>query len=180
MAKFYDALTPDLMQFIQEQPIFFVATAPHQGRVNLSPKGMDTLRCLDPTAVAYLDLTGSGNESSAHIEENQRLTIMFCSFGKETLILRLYGQGEVIRPRSAQWPQYIEHFDALPGTRQIIVLRIEQVQTSCGFAVPRMDYQGDRSKLQDWAEKKGEEGLRQYRQDKNQWSIDGLPTHILE
>ena len=180
MAKFYDALTPALMRFIEEQPIFFVATAPDQGRVNLSPKGMDTLRCLGPTSVAYLDLTGSGNESSAHIEENQRLTIMCCSFSPEPLILRLYGQGEVIRPRSTQWPQYIEPFEALPGTRQIIALKIEQVQTSCGFAVPRMDYQGDRPKLQDWAEKKGEEGLREYWQEQNQWSIDGLPTHLLE
>jgi Pyridoxamine 5'-phosphate oxidase len=180
MSKFYDGLTETLTEFVQSQPIFFVATAPQTGHINVSPKGMDTLRCLSSQEVAYLDLTGSGNESSAHIEENGRLTLMLCSFTAEPLILRLYGQGKVIRPRSPEWAQYIAHFEALPGTRQIIALKIEQVQTSCGFAVPLMDYQGDRPKLQDWAQKKGEDGLRQYWQDKNQWSIDGLPTHILD
>jgi Pyridoxamine 5'-phosphate oxidase len=180
MSKFYDALTSPLIQFVQAQPIFFVSTAPRDGRVNLSPKGMDTFRCLSEGEVAYLDLTGSGNETSAHLEENGRLTIMFCSFAAEPLILRLYGRGRAIRPRSSKWSQYIAQFAKVPGMRQIIVLDIEQVQTSCGFAVPFMEYQGTRPKLRDWAQSRGEEGLRQYWEDKNQWSIDGLPTHIFE
>jgi Pyridoxamine 5'-phosphate oxidase len=180
MAKFYPTLTQALMQFIQKQAVFFVATAPQDGRVNLSPKGMDTFRCLSDREVAYLDLTGSGNETSAHLEENGRLTLMFCSFSAEPLILRLYGQGKVVRPRSPEWSHYLSHFEQIPGTRQIIAMQIEQVQTSCGFAVPLMDVQGDRPLLKDWAQKKGEEGVRQYWQDNNQMSIDGLPTHIFE
>jgi Pyridoxamine 5'-phosphate oxidase len=180
VAKFYPTLTSPLMQFIQAQSIFFVATAPDDGRVNLSPKGMDTFRCLNEREAAYLDLTGSGNETSAHLEENGRLTLMFCSFSAEPLILRLYGQGKVVRPRSSEWSQYLSHFKQIPGTRQIISMQIEQVQTSCGFAVPLMEVQGDRPLLQDWAQKKGEKGLREYWQDKNQLSIDGLPTSIFE
>ncbi len=180
MAKFYSALTQALVQFAEAQSIFFVATAPCDGRVNLSPKGMDTLRCLSDREVAYLDLTGSGNETSAHLEENGRLTLMFCSFSAEPLILRLYGQGKVVRPRSPEWSQYNSHFEQIPGTRQIISMQIEQVQTSCGFAVPMMEFQSDRPKLAEWAQKKGKEGVRQYWQDKNQVSIDGLPTHIFE
>jgi hypothetical protein len=180
MAKFYPSLTEALVQFVNAQSVFFVATAPCDGRVNLSPKGMDTFCCLSDREVAYLDLTGSGNETSAHLEENGRLTLMFCSFSAEPMILRLYGQGKVIRPRSPEWPQYISHFEPLPGTRQIIAMQIEQVQTSCGFAVPLMEFKSDRPVLQDWAQKKGEAGVRQYWQDNNQVSIDGLPTHIFE
>jgi Pyridoxamine 5'-phosphate oxidase len=180
VAKFYPALTQALIQFVQKQAVFFVATAPQDGRVNLSPKGMDTFRCLSDREVAYLDLTGSGNETSAHLEENGRLTLMFCSFSAEPLILRLYGQGKVVRPRSPEWLQYISHFEQIPGTRQIIAMQIEQVQTSCGFAVPMMEFQSDRPVLQDWALKKGAAGVQQYWQDNNQVSIDGLPTHIFE
>lgn len=180
MAKFYPALTQALVQFVEAQSVFFVATAPCDGRVNLSPKGMDTFRCLSDREVAYLDLTGSGNETSAHLEENGRLTLMFCSFSAEPLILRLYGQGKVVRPRSPEWSHYLSQFELIPGVRQIIAMQIEQVQTSCGFAVPLMDVQGDRPMLKDWAQKKGEEGVRQYWQDNNQVSIDGLPTHIFE
>lgn len=180
MAKFYTDLTQSLINFIQEQSVFFVATAAQSGCINVSPKGMNTFRCLATNQVAYLDLTGSGNETSAHLAENGRLTIMFCSFSDEPLILRLYGQGSVIRPNMQAWPHYAPQFELLPGTRQIILLQIAQVQTSCGFGVPLLDYQGDRPTLLDWASAKGEEGLRQYRQQKNQRSIDGLPTHLLE
>jgi hypothetical protein len=180
MAKFYTDLTQPLTAFIQAQPIFFVATAPQAGRINLSPKGMNTFRCLSPTQVAYLDLTGSGNETSAHLEENGRLTLMFCSFAEEPLILRLYGQGTVIRPQSAEWDRYAPQFDLLPGTRQIIVMQIDQVQTSCGFGVPRLDYQGDRPTLIDWATAKGEVSVKAYQHTKNQYSIDGLPTYLFE
>jgi hypothetical protein len=180
MAKFYTDLTQPLVSFIQSQSIFFVATAPKSGRVNVSPKGMNTFRCLAANQVAYLDLTGSGNETSAHLAENGRLTIMFCSFSEEPLILRLYGQGSVIQPNTPEWSHYGSQFERLPGTRQIIVLQIAQVQTSCGFGVPLLDYQGDRPTLLDWAEAKGEDSVRQYQQKNNRRSIDGLPTHLLE
>lgn len=178
MAKFYSELTPELIAFIGEQKLFFTATAPQQGRINLSPKGLDTLRCLNPKTVAYLDLTGSGNETAAHLGENGRMTMMFCSFSEKPLILRLYGQGHAVRRRDRAWEDYLNHFDPLPGTRQIIVLTIESVQTSCGFAVPRYEFQGKRDALIEFAETKGEEGIKVYQQQKNQTSIDGLPTGL--
>lgn len=179
MAKFYSELTQTLQSFIQQQQIFFTASAPSQGRINLSPKGMNTFRCLGPNRVAYLDLTGSGNETSAHIAENGRLTIMFCSFAGHPLILRLYGQGEVIRPRDRTWSDWIQAFHPLPGTRQIVVLHIESVQTSCGFGVPLYEYQGDRDQLTNWATQKGTAGLQEYQAQKNQVSIDGYPTGLM-
>lgn len=180
MAKFYPELTDELQEFIQQQHLFFTATAPTQGRINLSPKGMDTFRILDTHTVAYLDVTGSGNESSAHLLENGRMTMMFCSFAGKPWILRLYGQGQVIRPRDADWEVWVQHFPELPGTRQIIKLAIESVQTSCGMGVPLYEYQGDRDALIQWAEKKGDDGLQEYWALKNQTSIDGLPTYLLE
>lgn len=180
MAKFYPELTDALQQFIAEQKLFFTATAPRQGRVNLSPKGIDTFRCLDRHTVAYLDLTGSGNETAAHLLENGRLTIMFCSFSEQPLILRLYGQGRAIQPRHPEWQQYSPLFPPTPGTRQIIVLAIEQAQTSCGTGVPIYDFREPRSAIIRWANQKGEAGLQQYWRDKNQTSIDGLPTRLLE
>jgi hypothetical protein len=180
MAKFYSELNDTLREFITQQHVFFTASAPNQGRVNLSPKGVNTFRCIDNNTVAYLDLTGSGNETSAHLIENGRLTIMFCSFTEQPLILRLYGQGAVIRPRDVEWQSLYSLFEPLPGTRQIIKLHIDSVQTSCGLGVPLYQYEGDREKLIHWAEKKGEDGVRQYWHDKNQTSIDGLPTYLLE
>ncbi|MBD2328340.1 pyridoxamine 5'-phosphate oxidase family protein [Alkalinema sp. FACHB-956] len=180
MAKFYPELTEELQDFIQQQHLFFTATAPHQGRINLSPKGIDTFRILDAHTVAYLDVTGSGNETSAHLIENGRMTIMFCSFTEKPWILRLYGTGQVVRPRDAHWPRLMEHFPTVPGTRQIIQLTIESVQTSCGMGVPLYEYQGERQSLIHWAEKKGTEGLHQYWTEKNQRTIDGLPTYLLD
>lgn len=180
MAKFYSELTDTLREFIAQQHIFFTASAPNDGRVNLSPKGVNTFRCIDDNTVAYLDLTGSGNETSAHLIENGRLTIMFCSFTEQPLILRLYGQGTVIRPRDTEWQSLYSLFEPLPGTRQIIKLNIDSVQTSCGLGVPLYQYEGDREKLIHWAEKKGKDGVRQYWHDKNQTSIDGLPTYLLK
>jgi hypothetical protein len=179
MAKFYTELTDSLLEFIAQQQMFFTASAPQEGRVNLSPKGMDTFRCLGRQAVAYLDLTGSGNETSAHLQENGRLTIMFCSFTQQPLILRLYGQGKVIRPRDPDWQDLYSHFDPIPGTRQMIQLAIDSVQTSCGYGVPLYEFQGQRETLRQWAEAKGEEGIHAYWRDKNQTSIDGLPTGLL-
>jgi hypothetical protein len=179
MAKFYPELTESLQQFIREQHIFFTATAPIQGRINLSPKGMNSFRCLDSQTVAYLDLTGSGNEASAHLIENGRMTIMFCSFTEKPLILRLYGEGCVIRPKDHDWQDFYSLFNPIAGARQIVKLSVEAVQTSCGFGVPMYEHSGDRNTLVEWAEKKGEPGIQQYWHDKNQVSIDGLPTYIL-
>lgn len=180
MAKFFTELDNSLRRFIAEQKIFFTASAPNDGRVNLSPKGMDSFRCLDSKTVAYLDLTGSGNETAAHIFENGRLTIMFCSFTEKPLILRLYGRGRVVRKNDEDWNHLYSKFTPIVGERQIIVLEIESLQTSCGFAVPVYELKEEREKLVEWAENKGESGLLEYRQTKNQISIDGLPTHLNE
>lgn len=174
MAKFFQALTAEQKQFIGRQHLFFTATAPATGRINLSPKGMDTLRIIDDKTIAYQDLTGSGNETAAHISENGRMTIMFCAFEGEPLILRLYGKGEVVLPRDPQWEMLSTLFDELPGTRQIIQLNIESVQTSCGFGVPLYKFAGDRDTLVKWAWKKGDQGLSRYRREKNRQSIDGI------
>ena len=180
MAKFYTEIISSLQDFIQEQKIFFTATAPEQGRINLSPKGIDTFRCIDSKTVAYLDLTGSGNETAAHLIENGRMTIMFCSFDEKPLILRLYGQGRVIRPKDKEWQAFYSLFDALPGKRQIVVLAVESVQTSCGYGVPVYEFKQQRNLLIEWANKKGEEGIKEYWAAKNLKSIDGLPTQLLE
>ena len=178
MAKFFEQLTPELAEFIGRQKLFFVATAPKAGRVNVSPKGMDSLRVLGPKTVAYLDLTGSGAETAAHVRENGRLTLMCCALDGAPLILRLYGQGEVVRPELPAWPALRAKFPDIPGARQIMLLHIDSVQTSCGFGIPLFDYAGERSTLLDWADKKGETGLREYWQAKNRLSIDGLPTGL--
>ncbi|HEX7955560.1 MAG TPA: pyridoxamine 5'-phosphate oxidase family protein [Pyrinomonadaceae bacterium] len=177
MAKFYAQLDDGLRGFIAEQKVFFTATAPAGGRINLSPKGMDTFRCLDGKTVAYLDLTGSGNETAAHLAADGRLTVMFCSFSESPLILRLYGRGRVVRPGEGEWESLRAHFPALPGERQIIVLELESAQTSCGFAVPVYELKEERQALVEWTLKKGEDGIRDYRREKNSVSIDGLPAY---
>ena len=177
MAKFMDRLDDRLTAFIAAQRMFFVGTAPNQGRVNLSPKGLNTFRVLSPQLAGYLDLTGSGNETAAHLRENGRLTFMFCAFEGAPLILRLYGTGQVVRPADEGWDVLRPSFgDAIPGERQIIVLHIESAQTSCGFGVPLYTHAGERQQLIDWAVKKGEDGVRAYRAEKNARSIDGLPA----
>ena len=180
MAKFYPQLDDALRSFICEQKIFFTATSPKEGRINLSPKGMDTFRYIDNQTVAYLDLTGSGNETAAHIIENGRLTIMFCSFSERPLILRLYGRGMVVRPKDEEWQRFHSHFRSMPGERQIIVLHVGSAQTSCGFGVPVYELKEERPTLAEWTIKKGEEGIKEYWKAKNQTSIDGLPTHLSE
>lgn len=181
MAQWFEQITPELQAFIQAQPLFFVASAPldPNGHVNLSPKGLDTFRMLSPTQVAYLDLTGSGNETSAHLAENGRITVMFCSFNGSARILRLYGTGRTVLPESPEWNALASQFPHYPGTRQIIIADIAQVQTSCGYAVPLMEFKDQRETLIKWAEAKGSE-LDAYRIQKNSRSIDGLPTPIGE
>jgi Pyridoxamine 5'-phosphate oxidase len=171
-------ITPELSAFITAQAIFFVATAPlsPDGHVNLSPKGLDTLRVLSETRVAYLDLTGSGNETAAHLMENGRITFLFCAFEGPPKILRLYGQGRTVQSNDPEWPDLWAEFPALPGARQIVIADISRVQTSCGFGIPLMRFEGQRETLPQWAEKKGPEGVREYQMRKNIRSLDGLPT----
>jgi hypothetical protein len=180
MAKFYTELSTKLQEFIAAQKIFFVASAPSAGRVNLSPKGLDTFRVLGAKRVAYLDGTGSGNETAAHLADNGRITFMFCALTDAPLILRVYGTGRAVRPRDSEWAQLRPLFGPpLPGERQLIVADVDSVQTSCGFAVPIFEYEGDRRQLNDWAAKKTPEGIRTYWSEHNQRSIDGLPTGLL-
>jgi Pyridoxamine 5'-phosphate oxidase len=178
MAKFYESIAPELQDFIVQQKMFFTATAISTGRVNLSPKGMDTFRVLDDRTVAYLDLTGSGNETSAHLLVDPRMTVMFCGFEEKPWIVRLYGRGKVVRSSDADWAILSRHFELLPGTRQIIQIQVDSAQSSCGMAVPKYEFQGHRNELLQWAEKKGESGVQQYWKDRNQISIDGLMTNI--
>lgn len=180
MPKFTEKIDDKIRQFIGEQKMFFTASAPHDGRINLSPKGIDTFRCLNENTVCYLDLTGSGNETAAHVLENGRLTVMFCSFSGAPLILRLYGKGEVVHQSSEKWNALSTNFTAFFGTRQIIVLHVESLQTSCGFGIPLYEYREDRPTLIDWAKNKGDEGVNRYWKEKNQTSIDGLPTGIFD
>lgn len=179
MARFHDELNDDLREFIQAQHIFFHATAPASGRINLSPKGLDTFRILNDRRVAYLDLTGSECETAAHLLENGRITIMFCSFAEKPLIVRLYGRGSVVRPRDEQWNSLHAQFTSIPGERQIIVLDIESIMTTCGFAVPLYEFQSHREQLTEFTCKMGPERMEKYRRERNQTSIDGLPTHLL-
>jgi hypothetical protein len=180
MAKFYTEIPASLQDFIKDQKIFFTATAPEQGRINLSPKGIDTFRCIDHHTVAYLDLTGSGNETAAHLIENGRITIMFCSFSEQPMILRLYGKGRVIHPRDQEWQTVSPLFESLPGKRQIIMIDVESAQTSCGYGVPIYELKEERQMIIDWANKKGEQGIQDYWEAKNLKSIDGLPTKLLD
>ncbi len=180
MAKFSDIIRPQDIAFIQKQKMFFTATAPlnPDGHINLSPKGMDSFRVIGPGKVAYLDLNGSGNETSAHLLENRRITIMFCAFDGPPNILRLYGHGYTVLPGTAEWAALSPHFDLPIEVRQIIVADVYQVQNSCGYSVPFYDYTGERDHAQKWVDKKGKEGLEQYRQDNNLVSLDGLPTAL--
>jgi len=177
MGKVAECITGELQAFIEAQPLFYVATAPLSpaGHVNLSPKGLDCFRVLSPGRVAYLDLTGSGNETAAHLQENARITFMFCAFGGPPRILRLYGTGGVVLPGQPRWAELAALFPEYPGVRQIVVAEVERVQTSCGFAVPLMEYVGQRDTLLRWAEARGDD-LPRYRQEKNSHSIDGLPA----
>lgn len=177
MGNLIEHITPGLRTFIEAQPLFFVATAPlsRTGHVNLSPKGLDTLRVLSPARVAYLDLTGSGNETAAHLAENGRITFMFCAFSGAPQILRLYGAATVVLPGESGWGALVKHFPEYPGVRQIVAADITRVQTSCGYGVPLMNVVRPRDTLLRWAAKKGD-ALPAYREQKNATSIDGLPA----
>ena len=167
MAKFYEALDEKLIAFIEAQPMFFVASAVEDGRVNISPKGLDSFRVLSPVKVAYLDITGSGNETAAHAQAGGRATIMFCSYTRNPLVLRLYGRARIGAAGSALWREYADRFETMPGARQIIALEIASVMTACGFGVPLMTLERPRATLTDHWAAKGEDETAEYRRRKN-------------
>jgi hypothetical protein len=174
MSEFFDALTDDHRAFIANQPIFFVATAAAEARINLSPKGMDSFRVLSPTEVGYLDVGGSGNETHAHLAADGRITIMFCAFENPALILRLYGRGEPILPQDPRWQDFAPHFNALPGARQIFRIHLESVQTSCGWGVPHMAFQRERETLSKYHAQEDQQARLEKVKTRTR-SIDGLP-----
>jgi hypothetical protein len=178
MAEQFDALSPELIEWIAGQHLFFVASAARDGRVNVSPKGQDSLRVLGGREILWLNLTGSGNETAAHLRECNRMTLMWCAFEGLPRILRVYGGADVVHPRDAAWADCARLLPPPVGARQYFRVHVDLVQTSCGYAVPLMDYVEDRQVLAQWAEKRGEQGIRDYWQEKNRSSIDGLPTGI--
>jgi len=178
MAKQFPSISDDLKKFIEAQKIFFVGSADVDGRVNISPKGSDSLRVMGPNKVLWLNLTGSGNETAAHMLANNRITIMFCSFEKEPMILRLYGSGKILHETDKEWNELNSLFGERGGARQIFDIDIDLVQTSCGFQVPYYEFQGERNTLDNWVEKQTRDDIRQYWQQKNKTTIDGKPTDI--
>ncbi len=180
MGKRLKKLTPRLISFINAQPLFFVATAMEEGRINLSPKGMASFKIIDENRAVWLNLTGSGNETSTHLQFSDRMTIMFCAFEGPPMILRLYGTAVGYHERDDFWNEHIHLFPDMVGSRQLINMQIDLVQTSCGTGVPLMDYKEDRSMLKEWAVAKGDEGIKDYWKQKNTISLDGHPTGIFE
>jgi Pyridoxamine 5'-phosphate oxidase len=178
VAKQFPAFTEDHVRFVAEQPLFFVATAALTGRVNLSPKGMDSLRIVGPNRLIWLNMTGSGNETAAHLREDPRMTIMWCSFTTRPLILRAYGSARTIPHGAEGWAELYSRFPDTAGARQIYDVEVDLVQTSCGYAVPFMDYQRPRETLKGWAEQKGPDGIAAYWEERNSVSLDGRPTGI--
>ena len=179
MAERHPQLLQEHIEFIERQHLFFVATAGAEGSINLSPKGMDSFRVLSPTRVAWLNLTGSGNETATHLRENSRMTLMFCSFDRQPLILRLYGRARAVHSWNHDWDRLAGLFPDFTGARQVYEVDLSLVQTSCGYAVPHYHFEGERKTLLKWADNKGRAGVEKYWGEKNQVSLDGLPTGIL-
>jgi Pyridoxamine 5'-phosphate oxidase len=178
MGKAYDEIDEKLEVFLRAQHIFFVATAPlaADGHLNCSPKGLDTFAILDRRTVAYLDLTGSGVETIAHLRENGRIVLAFSAFSGPPKIVRLHGRGEVVEARDPRFPALRAHFpDHYDGVRSVITVAVERIADSCGYGVPQYEYVGDRSQLAEWTQRKGPEGVAKYRAERNRTSIDGLP-----
>ena len=177
MGKVVSSIDDSIRGFIAAQQLFFVATAPLDinGHINVSPKGLDTFRVLGPSTVAYLDLTGSGVETIAHVRENRRIVIMFCAFHGQPKILRLHGKATIHEPRDTQYADLLKHFPAYDGVRSIVLVEVSRISTSCGFGVPLLSYESEREQLPKWCKGKGTEGLEIYRQEKNRVSIDDLP-----
>lgn len=177
-----DALTPKQTEFINAQPMFFVATAAESGRVNVSPKGLDTLRIDGPQQIRWLNLTGSGNETAAHVAATGRMTLMFCSFTERPMILRVYGTARVIHPRDEGWAEAIADLPELAGSRQVFALDVDLVTTSCGTGVPIMSVDSIRAdeELEPFYAEMSDDELTDYWGRKNTSSLDGLPTGIFE
>lgn len=180
MARRYPELNPELIEFVEHQKLFFVGTAANDGTINVSPKGFDSLRVMSPNRIVWLNITGSGNETAAHLAENGRMTLMFCAFDGAPKILRLYGRARAIHPRDAEWSSMEALFDPHPTARQYVDFEFDLAQTSCGFGVPFYDFQGERDSMPKWIASEGKEPIENYWREKNQLSLDGLPTHILD
>lgn len=179
MGKKLESITAELQEFIESQKLFFVGTASNDGRVNISPKGTDSFRVLGKNKIVWLNLTGSGNETAAHVIRNNRMTIMFCAFEGKPLILRLYGKAKIYHKRDSDFFKYSNLFPENVGGRQIIEMEVDLVQTSCGLAVPMMSFVEERTTLNAWAEKQGKDKIEEYWKNKNTTSIDGFDTKIL-
>lgn len=177
MGKVFPEIDERNAEFIRKQHLFFVASAPlsGDGYVNLSPKGLDSFAILDPLTVAYLDLTGSGVETVAHLRENGRITFLFCAFEGPPRLLRLYGRGEAIEPGDAEWKELAANFAEFGSARAIIRVRLDRIADSCGYGVPEYAFRGDRKHLFDWADRKGPDGVKKYQAENNAQSLDGLP-----
>ena len=180
MGKQFSELSVQHIDFISKQKIYFVGTAAETGSVNISPKGGDSLRVINSKEIAWLNLTGSGNESASHVLQNPRMTVMFCAFEGKPVILRAYGSAKVLHQQDKEWDEYSSHFPGSVATRQIFVLDINLVQSSCGMSVPYFSYDEDRDDLAKWSEKQGTEGIKKYWAKKNRKSIDGFETEIVE
>lgn len=177
MGKAFPQIDEQIRDWIGKQKMFFVSTAPMapDGLVNVSPKGMDTFRILGPKSIAYLDLTGSGVETIAHLKENGRITIMMCAFDGPPKIFRFYGRGEVFEKGSEKYDEFIQHFDELVGARSIIHIEVDLIRDSCGYSIPLYEFTGERDILTKWADTKGDEGVKTYQQENNLASLDGQP-----
>ena len=179
MAKRYEKLSDDHIEFIEHLKIYFVGTAADDGTINVSPKGWNTLKIVSPNRIVWLNITGSGNETAAHLLQNERMTIMFCSFDGNPKILRLYGKAKMIHPRDEKWDELSGMFDPYPSARQFVDFTVEMAQTSCGFGVPFYEFREERDNMDKWLAARAVEGIEDYWQEKNQVSLDGLPTNIL-
>lgn len=178
MGKRFPEIEDKQIEFINAQHMFFVGSATVDSRINISPKGMDSFRIIDKNRVIWLNVTGSGNETAAHMQVDDRMTIMFCSFEGAPNILRLYGHAKTIYPGDESWDAMYAQFTPLAGARQIFEMQVDLVQTSCGFGVPLFDFQEDRATLSNWADKKGEAGVREYWLERNGLSLDGQVINI--
>ena len=180
MGQQYTSLSEKHIEFISKQKIYFVGTATDTSKINISPKGMDSFKVLNDKTIAWLNVTGSGNETAAHIQTHPRMTILFAAFDGNPMILRLYGQAQAVHHNDSEWKKLYDLFPPLPGARQIFKLSIDMVQTSCGMSVPFFDYVEDRNQLRDWTTKQGDEGIKDFWERKNQVSLDGITTNILD
>ena len=180
MAVKFDSINKAHREFIEKQKMFVIGSAGADGFINVSPKGMDSLKIIDENTVVWMNHTGSGNETSAHVQENERMTIMFNSFDKTPMILKLYGKVIVIHDKDERWEEMSSHLTEFIGARQFFEMKVELVLTSCGFGVPQYKYIGERNKLQKWAEKKGREGMKLYWSEKNTKTLDGVDTKVME